>query len=596
MPAFEIPNKNKQWTQINKGEQFSNLFATWNLDFDSDLGKVRTSRRTIVLTDSTDDADLDVPYAFVRTSADGTDRWWAACGAVLFKNTAGASPSASAFVQDVIATGDGTPTDLSIISSDAVEFNGALVVSTSTDLHKLAGGSWDRGWWITTLAQTTLLANIAHPLHVSLKSNLLLIGDGNLLHTIDINNNVSPSRVILPSEFQIIWIRSTYDGTWIGARNKVMREAKVFFWDESAENYNRGYGLKDEMTFAGVIRDGIPYAVNGAGQLLKFTGGGFEETAVFPIFQQPNRKWDDAATVRRCVHRNGMAVIEGKIHVNVSSYVNQGTLAAILDNFPGGIWTYDEKQGLRHKYGLSLYKSSEIDYGQFSVPLAGALVPTENQNGLFLAGASVNSNATTALTAIFYRDTTTESNTRGHFVTSIFESSAFESVFQDLLLTFKRFKNSGDRIIVKYRTIKDPNYGTGVMRGAGTFTSTSVFTTTADLSNVVAGDEVMIIKGRGAGGTYKISTITAVAGTYTVTLSEAITNASGTMVFMVDDWTECATVSTQGIERQGFDLDAFGTFIQLKVELRSVPGGTTNKSDSPILEKIIITLQPEILS
>ena len=53
--------------------------------------------------------------------------------------------------------------------------------------------------------------------------------------------------------------------------------------------------------------------------------------------------------------------------------------------------------------------------------------------------------------------------------------------------------------------------------------------------------------------------------------------------------------STEGIERQGFDLDAQGTFIQLKVELRSVPGGTADKSDSPVLEKITILSDKEIV-
>ena len=595
MARFEIPTKDtKLFIQPNRGEQFGNLYASFNLDFDSTLGKVRTSRRAIIRTDSTDDADLGLPAAFIRTSADATDRWWALCGTVLFKNTAGASPSASAFTQDAIIS---TPTDLTAISSDMVEFNGALIVSDSTDLNRLST-TWDAAWWITTLAQTALTGSIAHPLHVSVKSNILCIGDGNLLHTIDKNNNVRASRVILPSEFEIIWIRSNYDGTYIGARNKFQREAKAFFWDESAENYNRGYGLKDEMTFACVIKDGIPYVINGAGQLLKFTGVGFEEAAVFPVFQQPNTIWSDDYTVRRSVNRNGMAVIEGKIHINISSYLTAILASNILDNFPSGIWTYDEKQGLRHKYGLSLYRvatGTEMDYGAYLTPAAGALVPTENSQGLFLVGGTVGSSATVNVPAILYRDTA-ETNIRGHFITSIFESSAFEDVFKDILLTFKRFKNSGDRLIVKYRTIKNVNYP---LQGVGTFTSTTVFTATTlalgDMANAVAGDEVMILRGRGAGTVTKISSVTEAGGTYTVTLAEAITNASGTMLFRMDDWTEAAIISTQGIERQGFDLDAVGTFIQLKVELRTVSGGVANMSDSPILEKIIVNSSPEMV-
>src|SRR3990167_10986940 len=103
---FSIPTKEKLWIQPNKGESFGNLYATFNMDFDSVLGKVGTSRRVIIRTDSTDDSDLGVPWAFIRTSADSTDRWWAGCGSVLFKNTAGASPSSSNFVQDTAGSTD----------------------------------------------------------------------------------------------------------------------------------------------------------------------------------------------------------------------------------------------------------------------------------------------------------------------------------------------------------------------------------------------------------------------------------------------------------------------------------------------------------
>ena len=601
---FQIPTKEgKLWISPNKSDTFGNIFATFNMDFDSWLGKARVAIKTIIRTDSTDDANLGLPMAFVRTSADVTDRWWALCGAVLFKNTAGTNPVSSNFVQDAIVGGAGTdddsPADLTATSSDMVEFNEWLVVSRSNNLARLVAGTWKRTWWTDTVAnggliQAELTASIAHPLHVSLKTNLLLIGDGNFLHTVDKNSNVKNQRVILSSEFEIIWIRSTYDGTWIGARNKTSKEAKAFFWDEYAENYNRGYELKSDMTFAGVVKSGIIYTVNGEGQLLYFNGSGFEEVAVFPFFRQ-NRKLDDGNTVCRSICRNGMTVIEGKIHINVG-WLNQGTLVYILESFPCGIWTYDEKQGLRHKYAFTLYRSAtgtQLDYGAFEIPAAGALVSifTNNDvaNGSFLAGATIGSDATTNINGIFYR--TASILTRGHFITSIFESSAFEDVFKNILLTFKRFKNSGDRIIIKYRTIKNPNYPA---TGMGTFTSTSVFTSPGDLSNVVAGDEVMIVRGRGTGGTYKISTITFSTPTYTVTLSEAITNASGTMLFHIRDWKEAATISTQGIERQSFDLDAVGTFIQLKIELRSEPSSYLN-IDSPELEKIVVTSKAEIL-
>ena len=171
--------------------------------------------------------------------------------------------------------------------------------------------------------------------------------------------------------------------------------------------------------------------------------------------------------------------------------------------------------------------------------------------------------------------------------------SAFEDVFQDLLVWFKRFRSSGDRIIVKYRVIKNPNFP--IITAGITWTDTDTFTTTKNLSNVTAGDEVYIIRGTGAGTLVHISSISEAAGTYTVNLDETVTNAASTGRVIINDFTKCATISTQSIERQGFDLDVVGTWIQLKVELRSA-SGSAGAGDSPELEKIVLTNKPEIIT
>lgn len=580
--SFQIPTKSKKFIQPNKSDIFGNIFSSFNMDFDTSLGKVRVAPRLRINTDDTDDADLTDPIAFVRTKADTTDRWWALCGEVLFK-TSGTDPSAS-FTQDALSN---TPTDLTLIASDMVEFEGALIVSDTNDLNRLSS-TWDNAWWDTTLAQDTFTSAIAHPLHVTEKTNVLLIGDGNLIHLVDKNSNVSASRLILPTEFEIIWIRSDQSGTWIGARNKVNREAEAFFWNESGENYSRHYKLKSDMTFAGLIKDGVPYTVNGEGQLLKYTGSSFDEVAVFPNFQQPNKRLNNGNTVRRNVVRNGMAVIENKIHINISSVINN-TFSDLMENFPSGIWTFDEKQGLRHKYALSLYDGTENDYGTWIATVAGALQTTNATQGLFLVGGTIHSDASTAQQSIWFRDKDDSIVKRGHFVTSIFEASSAEDIFQDIIAFFKRFRSSSDRIIIKYREIKDPNYP---IQGDGTWSDTDTFTTTTSLTNVSAGDEVMFLRGLGAGTTARISSLSFSSPNWTVNLAETITNASGTMQFLIDNWTECAIVSTQSIERQQFDLDVPGTWIQFKVELRSA-SGSAGAGDSPELEKIVVKTKPD---
>ncbi len=584
---FQIPTKDtRRFIQPNRGDLAGNIFATWNMDFDSVLGRARVSPTVRINTDDGDDAQLGIPLAFVRSSADTTDRWWALCGTVLFK-AAGTDPT-GAFTQDAITS---TPTTATIISSDMVDFNGKLYVSLPTEITELEAGTWDADWWTNVIGGTAPTTGIAHPIHVSIKRNLFIVGDGNLIHVMDKNENVSNSRVILPSEFETIWIRSNQNGTWIGARNKENGEAEAFFWDEVSENYNYSYKLKSDRTFAGVIKDGIPYTINGEGQLLAYAGGeGFVEMAVLPIFQADF--WEDGNTVNRCVHRNGMAVIDEKIHILASTTISNDD-TRFISNFPAGIWTFDENSGLRHKHSLSQYDGTEIDYGAMVLDNVGALVPTGAESK-FLAGGQIRTNSATEREAIFYMDDG-RTNKRGHFITSLFESSAFEDIFQDLLLNFKRFINSSDRIIVKYRSVKNVNYP--IVAATCTWASTTTFTLTAvqvgTITNIAAGNEVMIKNGKGAGGTFNIKSVAEAGGTYTITIDEAVAAgvASGTFSCEINNWTVCATVSTQSIERQEFDLDVPGTWLQLKVELRSVPGGTFAKRNSPELELLRVRSQ-----
>lgn len=582
MPTYKLPTAEKKWIQGNKSDVLGNLFGTFNIDFDSNLGRARVSDDSRIIADSTDDADLGLPWAFVRTSADGTDRWWAGCGSVLFKSTD--SSPAGTYSQDALGS---SPTTLSASYSDIVEFNGALLAVGLTDMWRLST-TWTANWWTSTLGQAALTTGVPHPLHVTKKTNQLLIGDDNKVHVVSTSNNVRNGRLVFPAEFEVQWIRSSSEGSWIGIRNTQSGEAEAAFWDESSENYNRSYKLRHDRTLAGAVKGTVPYTVNGAGQLLAFNGSDFQEVGVFPNFDKTGKQFLN--TVGYGVHRNGMDISEDAVHILVSSRLS--ALADTMENFPSGIWTFSENQGLRHKYSLSIYDGTEIDYGTFLTDLPGALkaVGAIASNVLFLAGAWSFSNATTSLTAIFRVGGSITLNRRGHFITSIMEAGAFEDVFQDILLQFRRFLNSGDRIIVKYRTVKAGNYP--IFISSLTWSDTDTFTTTTDLTNASAGDEVLILRGRGSGALVHISSLSEAGGTWTVNIDETIPNVSGTSVAMINDWIKAGTISTQSIERQSFDIDAVGTFIQFKIELRSSPGGSAT-GDSPELESLTVRSKPE---
>ena len=597
MLQFQIPTKNtKLFQQVNKGDVLGNLVATFGMDFDAVEGRARVSRRLRINADDTDDAQLGLPTAFARHGGgsgqgSATNRWWALCDTRLFY-TAGTNPSA-AFTEAVSDDGGTTspPTTLTKESSDLVVFNEKLYVSDTTDINEYNNTVWDNAWWLTTLGKSALTSGILHPLAVTVKTNKLLIGDGNLIHTVDKNEKVSTSRVILPAEFRIRWIETFKEGTWIGTKHLEGGEAKVFFWDESAENYNGGYGVKSLISFAGIIKDGICYTVNQAGQLLGFDGSGFKEVAVFPIYQR-DATWSDNS-----VRRHGMAIIDEKIHILVNSQEsNAVNVADLSETFPTGIWEFDKNRGITHKYPINQYDGTESDYGVI-LNLngnVGALVATNNAQGKMLVGAGIQNapfGTNNVLEAILYLDPTDAIPKRGYFITTLFESSGFEDAFQDLLVAFKRLRSSSDKIIIKYRTVKNPNYPI-YNDVAATWSDTDTFTTDEDLANAVVGDEVLIINGLGSGTTAHISSISLVGSTYTVNLDETIPNVSGKLAFIINNWRKCATINTQSIERQGFFLDTVGTWIQLKVEMRSA-SGSTKAGDSPELEKIVVNSLPE---
>src|SRR3990167_11364876 len=79
MSSFSIPPSNsRRFTGIYPGNFYGVLWRTFNVDFDRSEGKVGLSRRLTRVANTTIEATdtLGTIKAFLRTNADGTDRWW----------------------------------------------------------------------------------------------------------------------------------------------------------------------------------------------------------------------------------------------------------------------------------------------------------------------------------------------------------------------------------------------------------------------------------------------------------------------------------------------------------------------------------------
>jgi hypothetical protein len=167
----------------------------------------------------------------------------------------------------------------------------------------------------------------------------------------------------------------------------------------------------------------------------------------------------------------------------------------------------------------------------------------------------------------------------GYVLTPKLNSESVKDTFQKLYLKFTPLIND-DKIVIKYKTTEKTNYPILTTNGSfnqGTWVDTDTFTTTADLSRVVVGEEIEFIGGVGAGTTAHVASITENAGTYTVNLDEPFIFSVATDVceFIVDNWTKLKALDASSVD----NLDGFAEinldekkakWMQFKIELRGI--------------------------
>jgi len=166
---------------------------------------------------------------------------------------------------------------------------------------------------------------------------------------------------------------------------------------------------------------------------------------------------------------------------------------------------------------------------------------------------------------------------RGWIVTPRIYANNITDTFQSVFIYYKKLRYDVDKIVVKYRNkdfdvLNQPAYinATSIY---STWTSSTMFTTTDDFSSVVAGYEVDIIGGSGAGQTAHITTITENSGTYTVTLDEAIigVTASDTCYVSVNNWIKAGTITyTDPDNFKKIPIEKQSAWIEFKIEMRGI--------------------------
>ena len=583
-----IPNaqNGKQITQTNFSDVLGTLYASFNLDLLRNRGKFRVGGRMIVGSNTSDVAEINNYPAGYRYFNNGSGN--------AYYMIAGASNVGYAFTASGLngswskVTTSGAPTTVDSTTSDIETAFGELYVSSSNDgkVYYLNGlNSWSH-LLAGSAGYTTMLCYYAGRMYATNLGNKIQSWDSS--HTVVSPSN--PFALQLGNGEIITWIRAASDRLWIGTINTTGGKGYVYSWDGVSQQTTAAYRLQSAGALSCVIKEDVPYIIDSNGALLKWNGGTF--TILTGIYRKKLKPLFNPyyQTNQRFVHPNGMSVVNGKINVALylTNYDASSGAGTQEDCNPSGIWEFDGEVAfmnpesgtntLYHKQSFTTTHQSDTitDYGQFRIAGIGALseIVTAQApiitNGTFLAGASYYTDmaSPTISSAVFFDDSNDTLPKIGYFVTTKLFAGATKTALLDMYQKIHAVHepflnpNNPDRIVIKYRKSSDVP-----VEGNITWTSTTTFTTTLNVSGYHQNDEVEILAGViGAGQpTHLTSDPVNSSGTYTCTVADAYTSASNQVSYArFSHWTYMGVIKDL-IDHDELTIGEPNSYIQLKV-------------------------------
>jgi hypothetical protein len=605
---INYPHTNKQWTQLNTGDSVGDIYSSFNIDLTENDGKVRLGKRLVLNTGTVDDSNMGIPVAFKNfVNTGGSPRTFALAGSNLWLSLATTGyPSSGVFTK---VTAGSAPIGATSITSDMDILNATLYVSQSVqDVYYSTDGT---NWSSFTPAVggagfTHMLCNYAGRMYMTDGGNTIIswnpartvVTPSAVPNTIPytLNLNAYPNLIIT-------FIKAASNKIWIGTIDQYGGKGYIFEWSTVTNTEpDKFYRLESAGALSCVIKDDVPYVMDVNGNLLVWNGGTFKKLA--GLYRKNNKMLYKAlASVNsRFVHPNGMSLVKGKINIVIDgrNYDNSTDInTTIEETIPSGVWEYDETKGLYHKHSFGLSKSTDTitDYGQIKTVGVGAIaelnVPSTDsgRNGTFFCGASYYADNSTIKYGIFYDDSNDTLQKAGSLILSKadaddgtpYKLGSIQNMFQNVYTLYRKFLNTNDKIVLKYRTSDIEQVEVAI-----TWTSTTTFTvnendiTMATYWTVGTGGEVEILSGIGAGKCSHITNAVQAGGLWTVTVDETYTGASTqTARARFQTWKKISVMSTTS--QATFDqaaIQELSNWVQIKIHMLF-----TGKDE---LEKLII--------
>jgi hypothetical protein len=418
-------------------------------------------------------------------------------------------------------------------ASTAVIFDGQLRVAINTNIARWNGSaSYAADWWTADISGTALTTSKPHVLHVHRGGQeTLFVTDDNKVRYY--NATAGHTTLTLQTDLVACCVDSGISAIWVGTYNETSGNALVYemYVGETVSSgvavSRNAYPVDGRAVLALWVKDNIPYIVTERGNIQAFNGAGFTTVAQFP-FILSGRPLDGVrpgliqdSSTSRPIHPRGV-----KTH-NECTYMLVNTKSDTDAYTPNtrthsGIWELNHATGvLSHRHAFA---DSATDYGAAVLDRSGPLLVVDNEYTFILAGANSSPTDAPGLYA-----TTNETN-QAWFVTPEIGSGTIQDSYQRVIHMAKTL-GATDSINTLYRTRKRDT-----VRFTGNWLNTTTLTSTADLSDVQAGELVRISHGYAAGEWAAIESIQASALTYTVTLNRAIGLAGQTSYVYSDNF------------------------------------------------------------
>lgn len=553
MSDFTIPNAQKQIRQVNRGDSFGELWATFNIDLSTTPGKVRVGKR---LKKILDDADLENGWVQAITLFDS--RILVTTTETVFECSADEDPTDAGNWSE---EGDFASAELSLgFESDATVFGGGVIVSQETDIAKLVPNvTLIPDWWTGTVAGPALTADYAHTLHVHRTgADTLFVSDKNLVRYY--NPAAGHSVITFDETLVAHCFASAAKAVWAGTYTETGNTAFVYeiYVGEQLDGSpvaRNAYPVDGRAVLAIGVVGNTPYVITDKGVIQAFNGVGFVTVAHFP-FAYSGASLDGVrpgivqdVPISRPIHPKGVQTRGENLLIFLNSDTETGV--PVDERTPSGLWEFDTVAGtLTHRQSVG--NAGEV--GQQRLERSGPLLVLDNRYTLALVGAEINEGSMSGI-GLFGDDQVAAPY--GYIITPEIESEVDKDNYEKVTLK-ARTMGGDESAVLKWRTSKKaayPQYNDIVWLNATQFTATDI-----SFASAAVGDEVEIVNGYKAG---YLAHITAIDGTttFTATIDENL----GTL-------NELSRIRLQNWERAKTEAD----YDQAKGEMHSVGIGKTN--------------------